>query len=612
MLAIPLNVATPLSVLNHVYGYPSFNGQQESIIQHVLAGGSALVLMPTGGGKSLCYQIPALLLPGITIVISPLIALMQDQVASLTELGIAAVYLSSAITEQEQQSNMQRLHAGEIKLLYVTPEKLVNTWFLNFIRRLKVNLFAIDEAHCLSHWGHDFRPEYQNLKILAKCFPQVPRLALTATADYYTKTDILHYLNLKQAPIFATSFNRANLYYMVQEKNNAKQQLLTFIQQHKATAGIVYCNSRKRVDDVSAYLQKNGIVALNYHAGLSNEQRNAHQTLFLQSSATVMVATIAFGLGIDKPDVRFVYHFDMPRSIDHFYQESGRAGRDGMMAISVVNYGFKETYEIAQMILASEVSALKKRYELDKLKKMLAYCDSISCRRQTLLTALGETSQGCGNCDICLEVPQVYDASTVAQKILSTIYRVNQKFAIGQIIDILRGKATTAVQIWEQHKLSTFGIASECSNKALRRTIRQLFSHNYLDIDFNTGALKLNANSLPVLRGKQTVEFNQSSLQHYDILRGKLWLKTELEERLYHNLLNWRHAMAIQHKVSHHAILAERSLREIVLNPPQDIQQLQQVFGIGAVKLQRFGHELLKLSKLQPNSKLNSHSDFMS
>ena len=586
---------TPLKILNHTYGYSCFQGQQEAIINHVLSGGSGLVLLPTGGGKSLCYQIPALLLDGVAIVVSPLIALMQDQVASLTELGVAAVYLSSACEFSENQSSIQKIRNGLVKLVYVTPEKLVSEWFLSFLSRIKISLFAIDEAHCVSHWGHDFRPEYRRLEVLAKFFPKTPRLALTATADYYTKTDILHYLRLKDAPLFSSSFNRANLYYAALEKNNGKKQLTDFIQQHKNDAGIIYCNSRKKVDDITTFLNAQGIAAINYHAGLDNVTRSEHQTQFLQSSSMLMVATVAFGLGIDKPDVRYVYHFDMPRSIDHFYQESGRAGRDGMAANSVVNYGFKEIFELSQMILASEVEDLKKRYELDKLKKMIAYCDSISCRRQSLLTALNEDSESCGHCDVCLSQNNLVDSSVLAQKILSAIYRMQQKFAIGQVIDVLRGKATTPVQVWEQHKLSTFGIASEHSEKELRRSIRQLYSQNLLDIDFMTGALKLNANSLAVMRGIQQVWLKKNPHKIVESIQLNQWLKTEQEERIYHNLLNWRHTMAIRHKVSHHAILSDRSLREIVNLKPSDELNLQSVYGIGNVKLERFGADLLNL-----------------
>jgi ATP-dependent DNA helicase RecQ len=518
---------------------------------------------------------------------------MKDQVDSLKANGIKACFINSSQSSDEQQFYIDALQTNEFKLVYIAPESL--SYLDNAFNKLTISLIAIDEAHCVSHWGHDFRPEYQRLNTLAKLFPKVPRLALTATADYYTKIDILHFLQLKEAAIFATSFNRVNLYYAAQEKNNGKKQLLDYVHKHKSDSGIIYCNSRKKVDDVAAFLQGNGINAINYHAGLDNVVRADHQNQFLQSSSALMVATVAFGLGIDKPDVRYVYHFDMPRSIDSFYQESGRAGRDGMAANSIVNYGFKEIYELSQMILESEVSDLKKRYELDKLKKMIAYCDSLQCRRQSLLHALGEQSESCGHCDVCLNQQNLIDGSVLAQKILSAIYRMQQKFAITQVIDVLRGKASIAVQVWEHHKLSTFGIASEHSEKELRRSIRQLYSQNLIDIDFTNGALKLNANSLPVLRGIQSVWFKKNPAKITEGINSQHWLKTELEERIYQNLLNWRHSMAIRHKVSHHAILSDRSLREILNNRPQTLADLNQIYGIGQVKLERMGGDILNL-----------------
>ncbi|RTL00340.1 MAG: DNA helicase RecQ [Proteobacteria bacterium] len=592
------NTVPALKVLNQVFGYPTFQGIQEEIIRHVIDGGSGLVLMPTGGGKSLCYQIPALILDGITLVISPLVALMEDQVASLQELGIAANYLSSMRELDDNHGVFSQIRDRKLKLLYITPEKATNEWFINFIANYKISLIAIDEAHCVSHWGHDFRPEYQRLTLLKKVFPHTPRLALTATADYYTKVDIQHYLDLKNTPIFSTSFNRPNMYYAAHEKNNGKKQLLNYIGQHKSESGIIYCNSRKRVDQIAEFLNKSNIAATAYHAGMDSLQRSNNQKLFLQSSSMVMVATVAFGLGIDKPDVRYVYHLDMPRSIDHFYQESGRAGRDGIGAFSVVNYGFKEIFELSQMILASEASEIKKRYEFDKLKKMIAYCDSLTCRRKALLQNLGEESDDCGYCDICLGKSLTFDGSVLAQKILSTIYRLQQRFAITQVIDVLRGKASIAVQVWEHHKISTFGLASEVSEKELRRVIRQLYSQGVIDIDFSTGALKLNANSLPILRGIQPVLLRKNPNKSLELPQNSVWLKTELEERTYQNLLNWRHRMAILHKVSHHAILSDRSLRELILHRPQNVSELKDIYGIGQAKLSRFGNELIDIITL--------------
>ena len=587
-----------LTVLNNIFGYKDFRGNQSDVIQHIINGNNALVLMPTGAGKSLCYQIPALCLDGVAIVVSPLIALMQDQVATLTELGVDALYLSSAQDLPCIREAFSKIRSGNIKILYLTPERLCSPWFIQFLNSIKISLFAIDEAHCVSHWGHDFRPEYQNLNIIVKAFPHIPRIALTATADHYTKIDIQHYLGLKTSPIFASSFLRDNLIYSVIEKNDGKKQLLQFILAHKQQSGIIYCNSRNKVDNLTNFLQSEGLLAYAYHAGLDKDIREMNQIKFLQSNNAIMVATVAFGLGIDKPDVRYVYHFDMPRSIEHFYQESGRAGRDGLLAVSVVNFGFKELLDLSQMILMSEGSELKKKYELSKLKKIIQYCDSVTCRRQMLLSYLGEESVPCGICDNCKAPSVLYDASVVVQKILSTIYRLSQKFSISHVVDVLRGKASSGVQVWEHHKLSTFGLCSELSEKELRRTIRQLYAQNIVDIDFTHNNLKLTDKSLPILRGIQDIQLKvapKASNKINKMVTESIWLRTEQEERIYHDLLIWRHKLAIAHKVSHHAILSERTIYEIVLNKPQDIVAMQKIYGIGKTKLDKFAHELITL-----------------
>lgn len=587
---------SPLNVLNQVFGYKTFRGEQESIINHVLSGGHAFVLMPTGGGKSLCYQIPALLLDGITVVISPLISLMQDQVATLEELGVRAVYLASNLTYEQLSTCLNQVVKHNIRLLYITPERLNSRMCMEFLRNNKISLFAIDEAHCVSHWGHDFRPEYQQLSILVSNFPAVPRLALTATADNYTQTDILHYLGLKQARCFSSSFLRDNFIYLVTEKNNAKQQLLDFTKKYNNQSGIVYCSSRARVDMINQFLHENDVDSRAYHAGLDGEVREENHRYFLQSSTCVMVATVAFGLGIDKPDVRYVYHLDMPRSIDHFYQEAGRAGRDGMSALSVVNFGFKEILTISQTIIESDNDELKKRYELAKLKKIMQYCASTKCRRESLLALLGESSIACGQCDNCTNPPQLYDATTDVQKILSTIYRTGQKFGTTHIIDILRAKSTINVQVWEHHKLSTFGLCRELSIKDLRRIIRQLYCLGIIDIDHSTSSLKLNDKSIPILRGLEDIYLVKSYNNTTDYLpRGNVWLRTELDERLYRKILLWRHNKAQEHKVSYHAILSERTLYELVVNKPHSWELLNEIHGIGNVKLNKFGGELIDI-----------------
>ena len=590
-----LDKSLQLTVLNEVFGYKTFRGEQEQIIQHILHGGNAFVLMPTGGGKSLCYQIPAIILDGVALVVSPLIALMQDQVATLNEFGISARYLAASLSKEQNDECFSLIRQKKLKLLYITPERFNSPWFLNFLSQTKISLFAIDEAHCISHWGHDFRPEYQRLSLLAKNFPHVPRLALTATADHYTKVDILHYLDLKQAAVYSSSFLRDNLIYQVQEKNNGKKQLLDFLKQHGHQSGIIYCNSRAKVDDLTEFLITNNINARAYHAGLDAGIRELNHRYFLQNSNSIIVATIAFGLGIDKPDVRYVYHFDMPRSIDHFYQESGRAGRDGMNATSVVNFGFKEILEISQMILASDSDELKKKYELAKLKKIIQYCDSSSCRQQTLLRLLGEEVEICGKCDNCLSPPQMYDATTLVQKILSTIYRVGQKFGTAHIIDILRGKSSLDVQIWEHHKLSTFGLCGDISDKELRRTVRQLYCRGIIDIDYTRGNLKLNDKSLPILRSTIDIFLPKLVRKVKQVTNDSLWLRTELEERLYRAIVLWRHNIALAHKVSHHAILPDRTIFELVTLKPNSLDSLGNIHGVGQTKLARFGDDLIKL-----------------
>ncbi len=595
-------------VLEQVFGYKEFRDNQEQIINHVLTGNSALVLMSTGGGKSLCYQIPAVILPGVTIVVSPLIALMQDQVQTLEQIGIKALYLGSNLERDKVQEVFLQLKLNQIKILYVTPERMCSNWFIQFLSNIEISLFAIDEAHCVSHWGHDFRPEYQKLSFLAKHFPTIPRLALTATADSYTKVDIKHYLDLHDANIFSTTFLRENFTYTVIEKNDAKSQLLQFINQHKHSSGIIYCCSRSRVDEITEFLISHGSNAKSYHAGLEPHIREANHKSFLQNNCLIIVATIAFGLGIDKPDVRYVYHFDMPRSIDHFYQESGRAGRDGLKAYSVVSFGFKEILQLSNIIVTSENDILKKKYELAKLKKMVEYCETTNCRRKTLLDMMGEDSGDCGYCDNCLNSPIMFDATTLTQKILSTIYKVNQKFGSGHIIDILRGKPSINVQIWEHHKLSTFGLVQEYSAKNLRRTIRQLYSRGIIDIDFETGNLKLNQKSLPVLRGLKDVhlpKLNDKKTFKYDAL----WLRTELEEQIYKDLINWRHNKAQMNNVSHHAILPDRAIYELVAGKPCDINALKMIYGIGQTRLHSFGNDLIEIINFYINKVHQSQTD---
>jgi ATP-dependent DNA helicase RecQ len=590
-----MNDKAPLEILNNIFGYKNFQGKQEQIIRHILSGNNAFVLMPTGGGKSICYQIPALIQQGLTIVISPLISLMQDQVANLKQLGIKAEYIASNTPYAEINNKLNCLTSSAIKLLYITPERATSRIFINYIKSINVNLFAIDEAHCISHWGYDFRPEYQQLKFLISQFPKIPRIALTATADHYTKVDIKHFLNLTEDDFFTSSFLRENFIYSVSEKNNGKKQLLEFIKSHQYQSGIIYCKSRARVDDITNFLQQNAINAMPYHAGLDLNVREEHHQKFLQFNNSLIVATIAFGLGIDKPDVRFVYHYDMPRSIDHFYQEAGRAGRDGMTAKSIINFGFKEVLDTCQFIMQSEHSDLKKKYEIVKLKQILTYCDTNECRRQTLLQLLGEESSPCGKCDNCQNPPVLYDATALVQKILSTIYRVEQKFNSGHIIDILRGKLSLNIQIWEHQKLSTFGLCNNVPIKELRRTLRQLFARNIIDIEYGSGKLKLTEKAIPIIRGINDIFLPQLNKKNKFVYDEDIWLRTEFEERLYRKILLWRHKIAIINKIPQYTVIADKTVYELIKYKPTNQFELANIYGIGKIKLEKYGDEILNL-----------------
>jgi ATP-dependent DNA helicase RecQ len=438
--------STALDILQTVFGYPKFRGQQQAVVDHVVDGGDALVLMPTGGGKSLCYQIPAMVRQGTGIIVSPLIALMQDQVDALHEAGVAAAYLNSSLSADEQRAVEQRLIAGELNLLYVAPERLLTGRFLSLLERTEVALFAIDEAHCVSQWGHDFRPEYRELAVLHQRFPHVPRIALTATADPRTREEIVERLSLQNARKFVASFDRPNIGYRVALRHNAKRQLAEFLESHRGESGIVYCLSRRKVDETAEWLAEAGVEALPYHAGLDAAKRSANQKRFLREDGVVMVATVAFGMGIDKPDVRFVAHLDLPRSMEGYYQETGRGGRDGLPAEAWMIYGLGDVVTMSQMIAQSESADDRKRVERQKLESLLAYAEATDCRRQLLLGAFGEVYVGpCGHCDNCIEPPKTWDATVPAQKALSAVYRSGQRFGSGHVIDILRGEETPNV-----------------------------------------------------------------------------------------------------------------------------------------------------------------------
>lgn len=593
-----------LHLLQTVFGYPAFRSQQGHIVEHVVHGGDALVLMPTGGGKSLCYQIPALIRHGVGIVVSPLIALMQDQVDALAEVGVRAAFLNSTQNFDEILAVEKQMRDGELDLVYIAPERLLTQRCLELLEIVDIALFAIDEAHCVSQWGHDFRPEYIRLSILHERFPQVPRIALTATADQQTRDEIIHRLQLENALQFVSSFDRPNIRYQIVEKANGRKQLLDFIQaQHAGDAGIVYCLSRKKVEETAEFLNENGITALPYHAGMDMTERSRNQARFLREDGIVMCATIAFGMGIDKPDVRFVAHLDLPKSVEGYYQETGRAGRDGASANAWMAYGLQDVVQQRRMIDESEANDTYKRVQGAKLDAMLSLCETLNCRRVQLLDYFGQRSEPCGNCDTCLSPPTSFDGTIAAQKILSTIYRVDQRFAAGHIVDILRGIDTERVQQWRHEQLSTFGIGSDKSEAEWRAILRQLIALGLIAVDYeNYSSLKLTEASRTVLRGETKVQLRQykkaeKALKHKR-QSAKDYAETELgaeEQALFDKLRWWRVETARTHNVPAYVIFPDATLREIARNAPQTLTALRAISGVGDKKLDSYGTEILQL-----------------
>ncbi|WP_374480159.1 DNA helicase RecQ [Zoogloea sp.] len=594
--------------LFHVFGYTQFRGPQEDIVEHVAAGGDALVLMPTGGGKSLCYQIPALLRPGVAIVVSPLIALMQDQVSALKEVGAAADFLNSSLSFERAMEIERAMLAGALDLLYVAPERLVTPRFLDLLDHLhesgQLALFAIDEAHCVSQWGHDFRPEYLQLSILPERYPQVPRIALTATADAQTRREIAERLRLTDAREFVSSFDRPNIRYTIVPKDNPRAQLLAFLKDgHMDEAGIVYCSSRKKVDETAAWLQEKGITALPYHAGMGPEERALNQDRFLREDGIVMVATVAFGMGIDKPDVRFVAHLDLPRSIEGYYQETGRAGRDGQAAEAWMAYSVADLVQQRRFIDQGEAGDEVKRVATAKLDALLGLCETTGCRRQRLLGYFDEAAEPCGNCDTCLNPPQVRDATESARKALSCVFRTGSRFGAAHVVDVLIGKATDNVKKWQHDQVSTFGIGTELDDKGWRTLIRQLVAHGALAVDHERyGALILTEAARPLLRGESSFTLRIDTAPAKKGRKGdtsrKLrdWPEATGEEAvLLDRLRAWRATTAKERNVPAYVIFHDATLRDIAHQRPDSIEELGTISGVGDRKLEAYGEDILEL-----------------
>ncbi|MES2770987.1 MAG: DNA helicase RecQ [Pseudomonadota bacterium] len=601
-----------LETLRRVFGYPAFRGDQAEVIARVIAGGDALVLMPTGGGKSLCYQIPALLRQGVGIVVSPLIALMQDQVDALRLAGVRAAFLNSTLDFSAVLDTERRLMRGELDLLYVAPERLLTERFIalldQLIERNQLALFAIDEAHCVSQWGHDFRPEYIQLSMLHERYPSIPRIALTATADEITRQEIITRLGLDGAKTFISSFDRPNIRYSIVERNHPRKQLLAFLADHRHEAGIVYCLSRRKVDETANWLNEQGILALPYHAGLAASSRQQHQQRFLREEGIVMVATIAFGMGIDKPDVRFVAHLDLPKSLEAYYQETGRAGRDGEASEAWMTYGLNDVVIHRQMIDESTAPDAQKRVERQKLEAMLAFCESAQCRRVVLLNYFGEAATPCANCDVCLDPPEVWDGTIAAQKALSAILRSGQRFGAGHLIDILRGKATEKVKQFSHHELPTFGVGADLDDMAWRSVFRQLLASGILEADAQSyGALKLTDNARPILKGQLKLNLrrqqnNTKAASAKKISGGSGSSQADQNNPLVSSLRAWRAEKARELGVPAYVVLHDKTLHELASLKPESSGDLLKVPGIGAAKAERYGLALLALLSKQTSS----------
>ncbi|MDH2241206.1 DNA helicase RecQ [Pseudomonas sp. GD03855] len=586
-------------ILKDVFGYDAFRGNQGAIIERVGSGGDALVLMPTGGGKSLCYQVPALLREGLAVVVSPLIALMDDQVATLDELGVSAVALNSTLGADEQRDIAERIRRNEIKMLYLAPERLVQPRMLAFLQRLDIALFAIDEAHCVSQWGHDFRPEYMQLGQLAEVFPGVPRVALTATADKRTREEIVQRLHLENAERFLSSFDRPNIFYRIVPKEQPRKQLLGFLAERRGDAGIVYCMSRKKVDDLAAFLTEQGFPALPYHAGLPSELRAYHQKRFLNEEGLIMVATIAFGMGIDKPNVRFVAHLDLPKSLEAYYQETGRAGRDGLPADAWMAYGLQDVIFLKQMLNNSEGDERHKRVEQHKLDAMLALCEETRCRRQVLLAYFDEELPNpCGHCDNCVDGVQTWDATEPARQALSAIYRSGQRYGVGHLVDVLLGRDNDKVRGLGHQHLSVFGVGKALTEPEWRSLFRQLVARGLADVDLEGfGGLRLSDSCRPLLRGEVTLELRRelASKTAKPAASAASQLVRSEERETWEALRTLRRKLAEEHSVPPYVIFPDATLLEMLRSQPASLSDMASISGVGARKLERYGQAFLEV-----------------
>ena len=588
-----------LQVLQRVFGFSSFRGLQQDVIDHTLSGGDSLVLMPTGGGKSLCYQLPALLRDGTAVVISPLIALMQDQVAALQQAGVRAECLNSALSYGAVRDIEARLRAGALDLLYVAPERLLGERTLALLDELQIALFAIDEAHCVSQWGHDFRPEYLQLSLLHERYPAAPRMALTATADAPTRREIAERLRLDRARWFVSGFDRPNIQYRVALKRSPREQLARLIDtEHRGDAGIVYCLSRDSVDKTAAWLRERGLDALPYHAGMGARDRAANQDRFVRGDGVVIVATIAFGMGIDKPDVRFVAHLNLPKSLEAYYQETGRAGRDGLPATAWMAYGLQDVIVLRQMVDGSEAGADRKRLEIRKLDALLGYCELTTCRRTALLTYFGDQRETpCGNCDNCLTPPESWDATEAARKALSCVYRTGQRFGAAYVVDVLRGRGDDRIRRFGHDRLPTFGIGADIDARQWRSVLRQLVARGLLQVDIDGyGGLKLTPAARPVLRGEEVVELRRDTLPAGAARRKRAPAAAGSgPPALFDALRARRRDLAQEQSVPPYVIFHDSTLQAMAAEQPVTLDEMEVLPGIGAKKLERYGEIFLRV-----------------